>query len=249
MHRIPSLSARTSLARLRKPSAIWRSVRGASRRLRSLRLTPPLHTSEARSAGCVADAPSDHGPFLDPRQECAERRRGTCKRRKRCALAPTREQGWPETGARLFHQTSVARKRLHAAQTMSDPRVYRCLLPVIAPVRRAGRAPQGKRPCHQRARDGAARRRAGGREDGWTRQAPPGRMRTRREVFRPSAPRRLRRMHGAGISRTSRTGRERSDDTPRRRARANRGGERPRSRATLRGKRRSAKGPHPKAIS
>ena len=32
-----------------------------------------------------------------------------------------------------------------------------------------------KQPCHQRARDGAARRRAGGREDGWTRQAPPGR--------------------------------------------------------------------------
>ena len=82
MHRIPSLSARTSLARLRKPSAIWRSVRGASRRLRSLRLTPPLHTSEVRSAGCVADAPLDHGPSLDPRQECAERRCGAHKWRR-----------------------------------------------------------------------------------------------------------------------------------------------------------------------
>ena len=150
---------------------------------------PALHSKSMVGGARPANVPSDHGPPLDSRQGCAERRCGICKRRKRCALAPIREQGWPETGARLFHQPSVARKRSHAAQTMSDPRGCRCLLPVIAPVRRAERAPRRKAtvPPARKGRGGAeASGRARGRLDAPGAAGAVGEG--RREVFRPSPP-------------------------------------------------------------
>ena len=86
---------------------------------------------------------------------------------------------------------------------------------------REGRGPIGRvtrdarpSPCFKSAKRAAGRRREAERAaDGGARQAPTGWMRTRREVFRPSAPRHPRRMDAASYagcangSRESRTSR------------------------------------------
>ena len=85
--------------------------------------------------------------------------------------------------------------------------------PVMAPVRRAERAPQRKSPCRQRASGGAAASGARARSAARARQTPP---ETCADGCRA---REERRMRGGGARRRT--------ATPR--ARANRGGERPRS--------------------
>ena len=115
--------------------------------MRALHLTPPHRRPRSAQQKHGWRSPSCERTFgyrlrLYLRQECAERRRGTRKRRR-------------------LH-LSVSKVGLKRAQGAS-------LQPSVAHVRRAERAPQEKRPCNQRA-SGTARpprgRSAHGRRDG-----------------------------------------------------------------------------------
>ena len=87
-----------------------------------------------------------------------------------------------------------------AAATGSRPlRVVATHREATKPKRKRGRARPS--PCFKSAKRAAVRRREAERaSDGGARQTPTGWMRTRREVFRPSAPRHPRRMDAASYA-------------------------------------------------
>ena len=83
------------------------------------------------------------------------------------------------------------------------------------PKRKRGRARPS--PCFESAERAAVRRREAERaSDGGARQTPTGWMRTRREVFRPSAPRHPRRMDDASYAGCANGSRESRTSRPRR---------------------------------
>ena len=83
------------------------------------------------------------------------------------------------------------------------------------PKRKRGRARPS--PCFKSAERAAVRRREAERaSDGGARQTPTGWMRTRREVFRPSAPRHPRRMDDASYAGCANGSRESRTSRPRR---------------------------------